>query len=110
MFQAFETVQKTAKDNLDLAVKGFGTTAKGVQAITTETADYTRSAFQQGTAALETLSGVKSVEKALELQADFVKTAYEGFVAYATKVGGLVTDLTKETMKPVEVAVAKAGK
>ncbi len=110
MFQAFETAQKSAKDNFDLVTKSFGSTSKSLQAIGTETTDFTKKSFEQGTSAMEKLVAVKSVEKALELQAEFAKSAYEGFVAYATKVGAMYTDLAKEAMKPVEVAVAKAAK
>jgi hypothetical protein len=110
MYQAFETVQKAAKDNFDIAMKNFGTTTKGVQAITAETTDYTKKAFESNSAAVEKLVGVKSVEKALELQAEYAKSTYEGFVAFATKVGTMYTDLAKETIKPVESAISKISK
>ncbi len=110
MYQAFETAQKTAKENLDLVMKNFGTASKSVQAITTETTDYTKKAFEQSSAAFEQIAAVKSVEKALELQASFAKSAYEGFVAYATKVGTMYTDLAKEAVKPLEASIAKAAK
>ena len=37
-----------------------------------------------------------------------MKSAYESFVAYASKVGELYTNLAKETVKPYETIVAKA--
>ena len=49
----------------------------------------------------------KSVEKAIELQQGYFKSAYESFVAQATKIGGLYADLAKETYKPLEGFVAK---
>ena len=42
-----------------------------------------------------------------EIQADYAKTAYEGFVAQATKIGELYVDLAKETYKPFESYIAK---
>ncbi len=50
---------------------------------------------------------MKTLDKAVEIQTDFAKTAYEGYVAHATKVGELVTELTKEAFKPFEGAIAK---
>jgi hypothetical protein len=47
------------------------------------------------------------VEKAIELQQGYFKSAYEGFVAQATKIGGLYADLAKETYKPLKGFVAK---
>ena len=63
--------------------------------------------FEDGSAALEKLFGVKSFEKAIEVQTDYFKTAYEGFVAEATKIGELYADLAKETYKPLEGAISK---
>jgi hypothetical protein len=51
---------------------------------------------------------VKSVDKAIEVQTEYAKTAYEGFVAKASKIGELYADLAKETYKPFETLIAKA--
>ena len=52
--------------------------------------------------------GSKSLEKAMEVQTDYVKSAYEGFVSEATKLSTLYSDLAKETYKPFETAMAKS--
>ncbi len=44
----------------------------------------------------------------MEIQADYAKTAYEGFVAQATKISELYADLAKETYKPFEAYMVKA--
>jgi hypothetical protein len=107
MLRNFEEIQKLGKDNVDVAVKQFGTVSKSFQAIATEVADYSKKSFEDSTAALEKLIGAKTLEKAIEIQSDYVKTAYEGFVAEATKLGTLYTDLAKETCKPFEGFLAK---
>jgi phasin family protein len=71
-------------------------------------ADYSKKSFEEGTAALEKLFGVKSIEKAIELQTEYAKTAYEGFVAEATKIGEMYSSLAKESYKPFESMMAKA--
>jgi hypothetical protein len=108
MFQNFDDLQKISKDNAEIAMKSFGTVSKGVQAIAVEVADYQKKSFEQGTAALEKLFGSKTLDKAIETQTEYFKTAYEGFVAEATKVGELYADLAKEAYKPIEGALAKA--
>jgi hypothetical protein len=108
MVKNFEDLQQVSKENVDLAMKSMGTLTKGSQAIAVEVADYSKKAFEDGTAAIEKLFGVKSVEKAIELQTEYAKTAYEGFVAKATKIGELYADLAKETYKPFETIMAKA--
>jgi hypothetical protein len=49
----------------------------------------------------------KSIEKAMEIQTAYAKSAYEGFVAQATKMGELCADLAKETYKPFESFTSK---
>jgi hypothetical protein len=93
---------------MDTTMKAWGQVSKGVQAIATETADYSKKSFEEGSAALEKLFGAKSLEKAIEIQTAYAKTAYEGFVAQATKMGELYADLAKETYKPFETFVPKA--
>ena len=102
-----EDFQKVAKENIDNSLKSFGTLTKGVQAIAVEVADYSKKSFEQGSATVEKLFGAKTLDKAIEIQSDYVKTAYEGAVAEFTKVGELYTDLAKELYKPLEGAFGK---
>jgi len=102
MLKNFDELHKLNKDNMDVALKSFDAVSKGVQAIAVEVADYSKKSFEEGSAAAEKLLGAKSFEKAIEIQTDYAKTAYEGFVAGATRIGELYADLTKETYKPFE--------
>ena len=108
MVKNFEDLQQVSKDNVDLAMKSMGAISKGGQAIAAEVVDYSKTAFEESTAALEKLFGVKSFEKAIELQTEFAKTSYEGFVAKASKIGEMYADLAKETYKPFESMIPKA--
>jgi hypothetical protein len=108
MMKTFEDMQKFGKDNMDASLKSFGTFSKTAQAIVVEMADYSKKAFEEGTAATEKLFGAKSIEKALEVQSDYVKSAYEGFVAESAKLGELYADLAQEAYKPFESYMSKA--
>jgi hypothetical protein len=109
MLKNFDELHKLSKDNMDVAMKSFGAVSKGVQAIAAEWADYSKKSFEEGSAAAEKLLGAKSLEKAIEIQTDYAKTAYEGFVAGATRIGELYADLTTETYKPLESFVGKVN-
>jgi hypothetical protein len=50
---------------------------------------------------------VKSLDKAMEAQTDFARSAYETFVAESQKIAGLYSDLAKTAFKPVETVVSK---
>ena len=107
--KGFEDVQKLGKDNKELAMKSFGAVSKGFQAIAVEVADYSKKSFEEGSATFEKLIGVKSIEKAVEIQSEYAKSAYEGFVAGATRIGELYADIAKEAYRPFEAAVTKAN-
>ena len=108
MVRNFEDLQQVGKENVDIAMKSMGAISKGAQAIAAEMADYSKKSFEDGTAALEKLYGVKSLDKAIEVQTEYAKTAYEGFVAKASKIGELYADIAKESYKPFEAMMAKA--
>jgi phasin family protein len=108
MLTNFDDMQKFGKDNVEATLRSFGAASKGMQAIAAEVTNYSKKSFEDGTAAVERLMGAKTLEKAIEVQSEYVKTAYEGFVAQATKLGELYADIAKESYKPFEGYLAKA--
>lgn len=108
MMKNFEDLQQVSKETMDNAMKSFGALSKTGQAIATQMADYSKKVFEDGTAAAEKLLAVKSIDKALEVQTEYAKTAYENFVAETTKISSLYADFAKEAFKPIEAAMAKA--
>jgi phasin family protein len=102
MVRNFEDAQNLGKDSLDATLKSFGAVSKGFQAIAAETADFARKAFEDSTAASEKLFAAKSFDKAIEVQTDYLKSAYEGFVSQAAKVGQLYADVWQDAYKPFE--------
>lgn len=102
MTKTFTDMQVLGKDGVEATLKSFTAASKGAQAIAVETTDYARKSFEQSAAAIEKLLGTRSLESAIEVQTEFAKTAYEGFVAQATKLSALYTDVAKEAYKPIE--------
>ena len=110
MINGFDDIQKLSKDNVDIALKSAGAVTKGFQAIASETADYSKKSFEAGSAAFEKLLGVQSLDKAIEVQSDFVRTVYEGYVGQMTKFGEIFTGMTKDAYKPYETVFGKFPK
>lgn len=104
-----DQMNKFGKDSMDTALNSFGAWTKNVQAIASELADYSKKSFEDSAAAWEKLIGAKSLEKAAELQSEYLKSSYEGFIAQSTKLGELYVDLAKEAYKPFEGMLAKAA-
>ena len=97
-------------------IKAFGTapfeaftaatasSTKGLQDIAAETTDYSKKSFEKSRVLFEKLTGVKKIDEAIQLQSDFAKSAYEDFMAQATKIGEMYSSLAKEAFKPITVA------
>jgi phasin family protein len=108
MIQQFDSLQKLGKDHMDATLKTLGTVSKGAQAIAVEVADYSKKSFEQSTATLEKLVGARTLEKALEIQTDYLKSSYETLVAQSSKLGEIYANLAKEAYKPYETLFAQA--
>jgi hypothetical protein len=102
-----EDIQQYGKDHLETVVASATSVQSGLQAIATAYGDYTKKSFEETKSYVEKLSGVKSLDKALEVQTEFAKSAYETFVAESQKIAGLYTDLARQTYKPLEGLIAK---
>ncbi|MBW3098512.1 phasin family protein [Pseudohoeflea coraliihabitans] len=100
---------KITKEAMDNMLTTVSSVTKGMQQIAAESAEYSKKSYEDGAAAFEQLATAKSLDKAFEIQTDYAKSAYEGFVAQATKIGELYTDLAKQSYKPFEDAFAKAN-
>jgi len=110
MINGFEEVQKYSKDNVDVALKSADAVSKGFQAIAAEAADFTKKSLEAGNSAFEKLLATQSFDKAVEVQSDYVRSAYEGYVGQVTKVGEIVADMAKDAYKPYEAFFGKLGK
>ncbi len=109
MLGNFEEIQNIGKANMDATTKTFNTLAKTTQAIVAELTDYSKRSFENISKAMEKLHGVKSLDKAIEVQTDYAKSVYEDYTAQATKLGQLYSDMAKEAFKPFESMVAKTS-
>jgi phasin family protein len=102
-----EEIQNYGKEQFEQVVANATTFQSGVQAIATAYGDYAKKSFEDTKSFAEKLSGVKSLDKALEAQSEYAKSAYETFVAESQKIAGLYSDLAKQTFKPLEGLAAK---
>ena len=102
-----EEIQQYGKEHFETVVAAANTLQGGIQAIAAAYGDYTKKSFEEGKSFVEKLAGVKSLDKALEVQTDYAKSAYETFVTESQKIAGLYADLAKQTYKPFEGLVTK---
>lgn len=98
------------KDNIDVALKSADAVAKGMQAMAVEAVDYSKRSFDAGGAAIEKLLAAKSLDKAVEVQSEVVRSAYEDYVSQVARVSEIVTDMAKGAYRPYEAFFGKFGK
>ncbi len=79
-----DDIQKASNASFDATNQSFERVTKVTQAIVSEIADYSKRSFEHGTKTMENLLGVKSPDKAIEVQSEYAKTAYEGYVTHAS--------------------------
>jgi phasin family protein len=102
-----EEIQQYGKEQFETAVASANTLQSGFQAIAAAYGDYTKKSFEDGKSFVEKLAGVKSLDKAIEVQTEYAKSAYETFVAESQKIAELYADIAKQSYKPLEGLVAK---
>lgn len=76
-------------------------------AIATAYGDYTKKSFEDTKLFVEKLCGVKSLDKAIEVQTEFAKAVYETFVTESQTIGALYGDLAKQSCEPFGGFAAK---
>ena len=111
--------QPDAEKQIDMAVASteapsIGTAAPadslpiGLHTIATAYSDYTRKSLEETRSFVEKLSEVRSLDKAMEVQTEFAKQAYDTFVAESRKMRELYGKLARQTFKPLEGFVTKS--
>ena len=99
--------QQESKKQVDAALVAANCLSVDFQTLATAYGNYTKKSFEDTKAFVEKLSGVRSLEKAVEIQTEFAKQAYETFVTESQKIRELYSGLAKQSLKPFEGLVAK---
>ena len=102
MTKNYDQFQAIGKDSFEASIASATAMSKGFQEIATEVADYTRKSFEDGSAVVEKTLAAKSLDKAMEVQSEFAKSAYEAYVGQIAKIGEMYLNTAKEAYKPFE--------
>jgi hypothetical protein len=79
-----------------------------LQTIANAYRDYTRKSFEEIGSYFEQLTGVRSLDKAMKVQTEFVTRAYETSVAESQRICELHNQLAKQAFQPFQGLVGKA--
>jgi hypothetical protein len=79
-----------------------------ILAIVAEATDYAKKSLDGRLAFVEKLLGAKSFDSAIQIQSEYATMSFDGFVAQATKMGELYSNLAKLAFKPFGGAIANS--
>ena len=90
------------KETVEAYAKAANVAAKGAESLHNEIFAYSKQSMEDTIAATKALMASKSVHEAFELQTDFAKTQFDGYVAQLTKLGEIYVATAKDSFAPIQ--------
>ncbi len=96
-----------SRDGMSAAAESARASAEGVKELNTRAFSYAQGAFSEYVEATKTISGAKTLQEAMELQANYTKSALESYMSEMTAMAALMANTMREAAQPLN---AQAGK
>jgi phasin family protein len=100
--KGYDQLISFGKDNAEAVIKSATLAGKGLEAINTEVFAYSRLTVEEGVEVTKAVLASKSIQEALEIQTDYVKTAFETYVTEMNKVRELALAVAKQATQPLQ--------
>lgn len=110
MFKSVEDFQNLGKSQIEAATASAAAVSRGVQQIAGEASAYAKRSLEDGSAATTRLMGAKSLDGAVQVQAEYARAAFEGMMAQASRMSSLMMSVGKDAAKPFEGVMPFGGK
>lgn len=94
-----------SKQNLEALTASATAAQKGAEALSAQALSYSKSSWESGVAAAQTISQARSIQELIELQTNFAKSAMETYLAEVTKMTETFTGSVKDSFKPINERV-----
>ncbi len=94
-------VVEFSKGNLEAVVESGKITAKGVEVMARDGFDYGRKSVEETTAAIKSMTAVKSPTEFMTLNTELSKKAFDSAVAQASKQSELMLKLANDAFAPI---------
>ncbi len=109
MQDTMQNWQSMNKAGVEAATQSATVVAKGTQAAMVEMTDFSKETFERGASAAEKLMSARSLDKAVEVQTEFMRDAYEAFMGRMTKMGDIYSSSMRDAYKPFEGVAQRAS-
>jgi phasin family protein len=89
------------KENMEAWIASATAASKGVEALSARAVAYSKQAMEQHMAATKAIMTSKSVQEMVERQAEYARSAFDGYLAEMNEMSDLMSGLTKEAIRPI---------
>lgn len=100
--KGYDQFMSFGKDNADAMMKAASVAGKAFETFNGEVFAYARKSLEEGMAATKAVMSAKSLDEALQLQSEFGKSAFQGYVDEMTKLGEIAMTVAKDTAMPLQ--------
>ncbi|TKD52318.1 phasin family protein [Sphingomonas baiyangensis] len=104
-----EEMNDLAKGNIEAMVESSRIAAKGMESLGQEAAEYSRKSFEQASTTMKTMAQVKSPTELFKLQSDYFRSAFDMYVAEASKATEHMLKLAGDAAQPLSNRMAVAA-
>ena len=94
-----------SKQNLEALTASATAAQKGAEALSAQVVSYSKTSWENGVAAAQTISHARSIQELIELQTNFAKSAMETYLSEVTKMTETLTGSVKDSFKPINERV-----
>lgn len=105
----FEEINEFNKGNIEALVESSKVAAKAAETLGQEAAETARKNYETASAALKSFASVKSPTELFQLQSEYARSAFDAFVAQASKNSETVLKLAGEVVQPLSSRFAVAA-
>ena len=97
------------KENVEAFVASATVAAKGFEALTTRAVAFSKTALENHMAHTKSIMTSKSVQEVMEKQAEYARSAFDGYLAEMNSVAELWAGVAKDAVKPLNERVTAVG-
>ncbi|HEY1613080.1 MAG TPA: phasin family protein [Rhizomicrobium sp.] len=98
----YDHVLGYGRETVEAYVKAANAAGKGVETLQNEIYSYSKNSVEESMSATKALFATKSVHEAFELQTDFAKSAFDGYVGQMTKISEIMFNTAKDAFGPLQ--------
>jgi len=101
-FRGYDHFLGYGQETLEAYLKAANAAGKGAETFHNEFFAWSRQSLEEGVNAAKAVMASKSVQEAIELQTDFARSAFDGYVNEMSKLGEIMTNAARDSLAPLK--------